>query len=94
MSTATHPSPDRRTWRSRLDDPQVRVALVTAVCLLVQAVIAKNVLDVELGFLGQLAPFWVFVAYLVTGLRDRASELAFGVTIVLTTVAVLVLYAL
>lgn len=94
MSTATHPSPDRRTWRSRLDDPQVRVALVTAVCLLVQAVIAKNVLDVELGFLGQFAPFWVFVAYLVTGLRDRASELAFGVTIVLTTVAVLVLYAL
>lgn len=93
MSTATHP-PDRRVWRDRVDDPQVRVALVTAACLLVQAIVAKNVLDVELGFLSQFAPFWVFVAYLVTGLRDRASELAFTVAVVLTTVAVLVLYAL
>jgi hypothetical protein len=93
MSTATHPA-DRRAWRDRVDDPQTRVALVTAVCLLVEAVVAKNVLDVELGFISQLAPFWVFVAFLVTGLRDRTSELAFTVAVVLTTIAVLVLYAL
>jgi len=93
MSTAMHP-PDRRTWRSRVDDPQVRVALVTAACLLVEALVAKNVLDVELSFFAQFAPFWVFVAYLVTGLRDRASELSFSMAVVLTTGAVLVLYAL
>jgi len=94
MRTAMHPQPDRRTWYGRIDDPQIRVALVTAVCLVLEAVIAKNVIDAELGFISQFAPFWVFVAYLVTGLRDRASELWFTVAVVLTTAAVLVLYAL
>jgi hypothetical protein len=89
-----HTPPDSRTWRSHIDDPQLRVALVTAVCLVVEAVIAKNVIEVELGYISQFAPFWVFVAYLVTGLRDRASELSFIVAVVLTTIAVLVLYAL
>ena len=88
-------SPDGRpAWRRRLGDPQVRVALVTAVCLLAQAVIAKNVLDVELDFMSQFAPMWVFIAYQVSGLRDRTSEIAFTIAIVLVTVAVLVLYAL
>jgi hypothetical protein len=69
------------------------VALVTAICLLVEAVIAKNVIDAELDFISQFAPFWVFIAYLVSGLRDRASEISFTAAIVVTTVAVLVLYA-
>ena len=94
MGSVMHSPPGRRTWWDLIDDPQVRVALVTAVCLLVEAVVAKNVLDVELGVLSQLAPFWIFVAYLVTGRRDRASELAFIAAVVLTTAAVLVLYAL
>jgi len=94
VGSVMHSPPGRRTWWDLIDDPQVRVALVTAVCLLVEAVVAKNVLDVELGVLSQLAPFWIFVAYLVTGRRDRASELAFIAAVVLTTAAVLVLYAL
>ena len=94
MGSVMHSPPGRRTWWDLIDDAQVRVALVTAVCLLVEAVVAKNVLDVELGVLSQLAPFWIFVAYLVTGRRDRASELAFIAAVVLTTAAVLVLYAL
>lgn len=81
------------TWRDRLGDPQLRVALVTAACLLAEAVIAKNVLDTELDFMSQTAPMWVFIAYLVSGSRSRASEIAFMVTIVLVTVAVLVMYA-
>jgi len=93
VGTAMHPPPGRRTARDHRDHPQVRVALVTAVCLVVEAVSAKSVLDVELGILGQLAPFWIFVAYLVSGLRDRASEIAFIVAVVLATVAVLALYA-
>jgi hypothetical protein len=77
-----------------LGDSQVRVALVTAACLVVEAVVAKNVIDVDLDFISQFAPFWVFIAYLVSGLRDRVSEISFMVAIVATTVAVLVLYAL
>jgi hypothetical protein len=93
VGSVMHPSHRDSTWRRHIGDPQVRVALVTAVCLVVEAVIAKNIIDVELGFIGQFAPFWVFIAYLVSGLRDRASEISFTVAVVVTTVAVLVLYA-
>ena len=80
-------------WRRQIRDPGVVVSLVAAACLLVEAVIAKNVIDVELDFFSQFAPMWIFVAYLVSGLRDRASEIAFIVAIILATAAVLVLYA-
>jgi hypothetical protein len=94
MSTATHPSHPDAGWRRQFRDPQVVVALVTAVCLIVQAIVAKNVLDVELDWYSQLAPFWVFVAYMVSGVRDRTSEIAFVAVIIGSSVAVLVLYAL
>ena len=93
MGTPVDSPGHRPTWRRRLDDPQVRVALVTAVCLLAQAVVAKNVLDVELDVMSQMAPMWVFIAYLVSGRRDRTSGIAFTIAIVLVTAAVLVLYA-
>ena len=93
MGTPIDSSGRGPTWRRQLNDPQMRVALVTAVCLLAEAVIAKNVLDVELDFMSQTAPMWVFIVYLLSGLRDRTSEIAFMITIVLVTAAILVLYA-
>ncbi len=80
------------SWR-QIRDPLVMVSLVAAVCLLVEAVIAKNVIDVKLDFFSQLAPMWIFITYLVSGLRDRTSEIAFIAAIILATVAILVLYA-
>ncbi len=93
MGTEHHPSGRGPTWRRQLNDPQVRVGLVAAVCLLAEAVIGKNVLDVELGFMTQLAPMWIFVVFQLSGLRDRRSEIAFTITIVLVSAAILVLYA-
>jgi hypothetical protein len=86
-------SPSRASWRHQIRDPQVMVALVAAACLLVEAVIAKNVIEVQLDFFSQFAPMWIFVAYLVSGLRDRRSEIVFIAVIILATVAILVLYA-
>jgi Na+/citrate or Na+/malate symporter len=80
-------------WRRQIRGPQVMVSLVAAACLLVEAVVAKNVIDVRLDFFSQLAPLWMFIAYLVSGLRDRASEIAFIAAIILATAAILVLYA-
>ena len=93
MGTAIHSSDGGSTWRRQLNDPQVRAGLVTAACLLVEAVIAKNMLDVQLDFFSQLAPMWIFIVYQVSGLRDRTSEIAFMITIVLVTAAILILYA-
>lgn len=86
--------PHGGVWpRLQVRDPQIMVALVTAACLLAEAVIAKNVIDVELGLISQFAPMWIFIAYQVSGLRDRASSLAFTAVIILATAAILVLYA-
>ena len=81
------------SWRHQIREPQVMVSFVAGACLLVEAVIAKNVIDVELDLFSQFAAMWIFVAYLVSGLRDRASELAFIAVIILATAAVLVFYA-
>ena len=74
--------------------PELLLSLVVAACLLVQAVVAKNVLEVELDFFSQFAALWVYIAYLVTGLRDRSSSIAFAFAAIGVTAAVLALYAL
>jgi hypothetical protein len=79
--------------RNVLGDPQVRVALLTAAALVVQAVVAKNVLDVELDLVSQYGALWVFLVFLLSGKRDRVSELGTDAVIVLVNVAVLALYA-
>lgn len=76
-----------------LGDAQVRLALLTAAALMVQAVLAKNVLDVTLDFVSQFAVLWVFIVFQLSGLRDRRSELAFAAAVVFVTAAVLALYA-
>jgi hypothetical protein len=84
----------KRHWLPQaLGDAEVRVALVTAVALMVQAVLAKSVLDVELDFISQFAALWVFIAFQVSGRRDRVAEFGADAAIVLVTAAVLILYA-
>jgi hypothetical protein len=86
--------PHGGAWsRRQIRDPQVMVSLVAAACVLVEAVIAKNVIEVKLDFFSQLAPMWIFITYVVSGLRDRTSEIAFIAVIILATAAILVLYA-
>ena len=93
MSTPSHHAPSRRL-RGLVENPQLRVALLTAAALLVEVVVAKNVLDVDLNFFSMLAPFWVFTAYQVSGRRGRTSELVASITVVLVTAVVLLASAL
>ncbi len=72
----------------------MRVALVTAGVLIVQAILAKNVLDVELDFFSQNASLLVFIAFLLGGSRSRSTEMAFDIAIVAVSAAVLLLYSL
>ena len=84
---------EKHGFPDTLRDAQVRVALVAAVALMVQAVLAKNVLDVELDFISQYAALWVFIVFQVSGRRDRFAELGTAVVIILVTAAILTLYA-
>jgi len=77
-----------------LQESEVRVALVAAGCLLVEAIVAKNILDVRLDAASQLAAMWVWLVYMLAGRRDRAAELAAMAAAVLATAAILVLHAL
>jgi hypothetical protein len=92
MSTPQHAPPHR--LRRLRENSQMRVAFLTAAALLVEVVVAKNVLDVDMNFFSMLAPFWVFTAYQVSGRRDRTSELVASIAVVLVTAVVLLAYAL
>lgn len=92
MRTVTAPS-GGSWWHRQFQVAEVRVALVAAARLLVQAFVAKNVLGVDLDVVTQFAALWVFIVYLVSGQRIRASEIAFIAAIVLATAGVLVPYA-
>jgi len=72
---------------------------VTGVCILALAVISKYVINVELDFISQYAPVWIFIAYIIT--KDKAGKsricsslLFWSLAIIVVTIAVLVVYAL
>jgi hypothetical protein len=94
-SADTHvPSaPVRRRRLGVLANPQVRVGLLMIAALLVEWVLARTVLDVELSFFALLAPFFVFTAYKVSGQRGRTAEIVASVAVVVAAAAVLLVYA-
>ena len=90
-SPHSHPHRHTPAWAASYD---ARLSFVVAACLLIEAVVAKEVLDVRLDFFSQLAALWVFIAYLVTGRHDKSTARAFAFAAIAVTVAVLGLYAL
>lgn len=93
MSASPHRAPEHRL-RTALDEPHVRVGLLAAAALLVEVVLARSVLHLELDFVAQLAALWVFVAYKLSGRRDRLTEIGASVAVVAVTATVLLAYAL
>ena len=71
---------------------EVKVSLVTAVCILALAIISKNVLNVQLDFITQYGPVWVYIAYISTKDKTKKSKY-WSLAIILVTLAILALYA-
>lgn len=76
----------------------LKVSLVTAICLLALAIVSKNVLRVQLDFISLYGPVWVYIAYIAT--RDKQKEsktcgspLFWSLAIIFVTLAILLLYA-
>jgi hypothetical protein len=92
--TAPRPYTARHRLTGMLEDPYVRVALLTAAALLVEAVVAKTVLDVRLNFFAQFAPLGVLLAFRASGQRGRLSEIVAYVCLVVVTASVLLAYGL
>lgn len=73
------------------------VSLVTAVCILALAIVSKYFLDVELDFISQYGPVWIYIAYIIAkdeARRSQRSTLLWSATIIVATVAILVVYAI
>ena len=71
---------------------EVKVSLVTAVCILALAVISKEVLHMQLDFVSQYAPLWMFIAYIIV--KDNCKNpLFWSLAIILITSAILILHA-
>jgi hypothetical protein len=84
----------RDDWPHVFHESEVRFAIVAALCLLIEAIVAKNVLNVHLHVISQFAAMWVWLAYTLVGRRDRVAERTAIASAILATAAVLVVYAL
>ena len=77
---------------------EVKVSLVTAVCILSLAIVSKNVLNVQLDFISLYGPVWIYIAYIITREKSKkaksCSPLFWSLAIIIATIAILVLYAL
>jgi hypothetical protein len=89
--TGTHSRPVQspRTW-----PPQIRIAIVVAACLIIEAIVAKNVMHVKVNIVALLAPLWVFAVSQAWSPKDKASEIATMIFAIGATAGVLVFYAL
>lgn len=84
----------RHRYAPRAWPPQIRTAAVVAVCLIVEAVIAKNVMDVTVHVVAFLAPLWVLALSLAWPTKDKTVEIATMLLAVGATAGVLIFYAL
>lgn len=75
---------------------EVKLSLVTAICLLGMAIISKNILNVQMDFISANGPFYVFFIYLLT--KNQKSKcnkpLYWNLAIILVTISTIFLYAL
>jgi hypothetical protein len=85
-------APGHRRTPRLFDRPEIRVGGVAVAALIVEAVLARVVLDVHLNFFAQLAALWVFAAYKLSGRRDRISEVVASIAVIAVTTAVLLVY--
>jgi hypothetical protein len=49
---------------------------------------------IKLDYFSQFVALWIYITYLVTGLHDRASSIAFAVAATVAMATVLALYAI
>jgi hypothetical protein len=73
--------------------PQIRIAAVVAASLVVEAIVAKNVLDVTVDIVAFLAPLWVFAVSLAWPVKDKAFEVVAMLLALGATAGMLIYYA-
>ena len=77
---------------------EIKVALVTAVCVLGVAIIFKNVLHVQADFIVSNGPSYLFIVYIITRGQAKKSKcdkpLYWSLAIIFVTLFTIGLYAI
>ncbi len=77
---------------------EVKVSLVTAVCILGIAIIFKNVLNVQADFIILNSPIYLFIVYIIARGRTNKSKcdrpLYWSLAIIFITLFTIALYAI
>lgn len=77
---------------------EVKVALVTAACILSIAIIFKNVLHVQADFMVSNGPVYLLIVYLITRGQAKKSKcdkpLYWSLAIIFVTLLTIILYAI
>jgi hypothetical protein len=76
---------------------EVKVALVTAVCLTAIAVIFRNIIHKPMDLLVGIGPFYLFFIYFLTRGQNKKSEGSakiWNIIIVLVTFLIILIYAI
>jgi len=77
---------------------EIKVALVTTACIILLAVVLKNIIRVEADSLITNSPSYVFIAYIVTWGQKKESRckspLYWSLAVVAVTLAVILIYVL
>ena len=77
----------------------IKVSLVTAVCILALAIVSKNILNTKLDFISLYGPVWMFILYIITKDNVKKSKtcsnpLFWSLGIIVVTLAILLVYSL
>jgi hypothetical protein len=76
---------------------EVKVALVTAACVLSIAIVFKNVLFVQADFIVSNSPSYLFILYVLTGASKKqkcGNPLYWSLAIIFVTLLTITLYAI
>jgi hypothetical protein len=73
---------------------EVKLALLTAACLIVNAIVFRNVLHIQPSFIILYSPFWVYLVYMITRTSKTKYDntLYWGLAIILVTAFTIFLY--
>jgi hypothetical protein len=74
---------------------EVKLALVTAACLIVNDIVFKNVLQIQPGFIILYSPFWVYLVYMITRTSKTKYDdiIYWGLAIGIVSVLTILLYS-
>jgi hypothetical protein len=78
---------------------EVKVSLVTAVCVLSLAIVSKNILSAQIDLISLYGPVGVFIIYIITkdsvkNSKIYSNPLFWSLAIIVVTAAILILYAI